>query len=683
MGKLLGMLVKLLTTLLLLVLIVAASLFFLVNPERFRPALMAGFEQQTGLQLDLAGELSLTLQPRVSLLLQDVRIRHPQAPRELASAPGVVLDVDPWRLVQGELALLAMRIDDLHVNWHTDSDGISNWQGLFPAAGGPLQEADVSSAALLATLPAISLRNASVDIQNLAAPYQYSLRNLDLAARDANAVNRAFPLEASFDLLDSLTGNPVPVRVSSTTRVDLDQGDMELGDLRVAVTPMLLQGEMQLRDLGGNSSTSGRLMADAFDARALLTTLGLVPEPDPAVALGTPMAALHEQTSLQVTFNSDARQLRISDLRFQLGDMQASGEATVRYGEGILPRIVSYTLQTGPLDLTPFRSSPTMAQSPDDPVPSPPSSATASAGSTLWTRLEGWMRNSAVQGSIGIAAVRLGDLSTGYINVFTNLEDDVLDIETQAFAWLEGTAQSTLRIDSRAARSELSSRIRLDRVNVADLPLPLVQPDALGGLLSLEANLQTRGDSTSQWLDNLIGSAAFRVTDNSLDIGLVKQVFIAIAALSPRGEAIQQWPDVIRVADFNGYVVFDDGVQNQQLQVRLDNFDIQGSGGIDPVARRFAYDLQFTVMGEPLPQTIPIDAIYHDVHWPVQCAAAFDAEISQLCRPDFPRVRVIFSELGNTVAVPLPLSRVTPEQLPEAARALLPNLFPVADPALP
>ena len=50
-------------------------------------------------------------------------------------------------------------------------------------------------------------------------------------------------------------------------------------------------------------------------------------------------------------------------------------------------------------------------------------------------------------------------------------------------------------------------------------------------------------------LDSLSGNSAFSITDNSVDIGVIKQVFTAIAALSPNGEAIQQWPDVIRFSD--------------------------------------------------------------------------------------------------------------------------------------
>ena len=180
-------------------------------------------------------------------------------------------------------------------------------------------------------------------------------------------------------------------------------------------------------------------------------------------------------------------------------------------------------------------------------------------------------------------------------------------------------------------------------------------------------------------MDSLNGSTAFEISENSVDIGVIKQVFTAISALSPSGGAIEQWPDVIRFAELSGFILLNSGLsENQQLSLRMDNFDISGTGGIDLQQKDFDYDLQFSVLGEPYLQTIQIDELYHAVSWPIECAAAFEDEVNQYCRPDFTQVRQIFTQLGTSAVIER-LDEVISDQLPpevsDGVRGLLRNLL--------
>ena len=672
MVKQLSIVIKGLTILFLLALGVAGTLYFLVSPERFRPEIIAQFQRQTGLQLDIAGDLTLAVRPRVAFILRDIRMRNPEVPREMASAPEVTLNVNPLRLLQGELVVEALQIDDLHMNWHTDENGASNWRS---ASGdrGP----DESSAALVSRIPVVTLRNASLDIQNLAAPYQATIRRLEVTARDVNVVNLPFPLEATFDWLDPASGEPLPVRFLSRNRVGLDRGDIDVGSIELAITPMLVRGDVQMRDISSNPSVTGKLASESFDVASLMRNLRLLPDADPTQPLSVPLTAPHRLMNLQVTFNSDARQLRVSDLQMGLGTMGASGEVTVSYGDSFRPTSVSYELQTTPLDFSPFFV-PSVTRSPVpglvDPVADDPAPSTEAPPG--WQIPVRWMRDTTLRGSVAIGSLQVAEVQTGFINVFTNLEDGVLDLDTQPVQVLDGTVQVSVRVDTRPTDGAIDANLLLDRVDVSRLPLPMLTPGAVTGLVSAQARLQTRGYAPNNWPDLMTGSLAFRVGNSAVDIGLLKQVFTAISALAPSGEPIQQWPDVVRLADFNGYALLEQGIGNQQVQVRLDNFDIQGSGGINLAAGTFDYGLQFTVLGDPLLQTIPINNRYQNVPWPVQCAASFDAGLNQLCRPDFAQVRQIFSRPDPAPVLPYPQPRVAPEQLPATSLPLLRNIFP-------
>ena len=110
----------------------------------------------------------------------------------------------------------------------------------------------------------------------------------------------------------------------------------------------------------------------------------------------------------------------------------------------------------------------------------------------------------------------------------------------------------------------------------------------------------------------------------------------------------------------------------------MDNFDISGTGGFDRDAGTFAYDLGFAVLGEPTIQTIPINELYHNVTWPVDCSGAFSDDVNRYCRPDFTRVREIFTQIGSNALRNQLQETITdqvPEDLQDAARGLLRSIL--------
>jgi len=284
-----------------------------------------------------------------------------------------------------------------------------------------------------------------------------------------------------------------------------------------------------------------------------------------------------------------------------------------------------------------------------------------------------------VLGSIYIESLSTQDLYFQDINVFTNVEDGVLDIEIQPVNAYGGVIQGAIRLDGRSTNALLSTQLSLNQLNITEFAPSISRFNSVTGQLNAEVDYTASGATTNALIDSLSGSTTFAITENSVDIGVIKQVFTAIAALSPTGEAIQQWPDVIQFGELSGYILLDNGIEeNQQVKLRMDNFDVTGSGGINLEEGSFDYDLLFTVLGQPHIQTIAISELYHDVSWPVDCSAAFDADVTRYCRPDFTQVREIFTQIG-TNAVRNRLDDVitdqVPDELQDAARDLLRNIL--------
>ena len=358
----------------------------------------------------------------------------------------------------------------------------------------------------------------------------------------------------------------------------------------------------------------------------------------------------------------------ISTLSLQLAESQIAAKANVRFASNMAPTNISYEIVSNRIDLTPFIAANEIAETEeiesehngetnaviDSPV-------TAVSNTEIPTEM---LNTFNLMGSIAIESIVANDTVFSDIHIFTNLEDAVLDIEILPMSAYSGSIAGNIRLDGRPAVPAFSTQFTLSQLKVQELTLGNSTLNPVTGNLNAEIDYSASGRNSNDLQESLKGSTSFAITENTVDIGIIKQVFTAISALSPTGGTIEQWPDVVRFAELSGYILLENGLaENQQLKLRMDNFDITGTGGINLKQQNFDYDLRFTILGAPFLQTISVNELYHGVSWPVECGADFDAEVIQYCRPDFAQVREIFTQLG-TSAVKNRLNEVISDQLP-------------------
>jgi uncharacterized protein involved in outer membrane biogenesis len=388
--------------------------------------------------------------------------------------------------------------------------------------------------------------------------------------------------------------------------------------------------------------------------------------------------------SFDMRFNGTDEQANIPAFNIEFAGANIESDAQIRLASDLAPLNVSYTVSAGALDLSPFFSESSGDEEPA-PAAAPDSSETSpqlneAAQYQPETELPVDLINSmTLLGEISIESITASGMQFEDVNIFTNVEDGLLDIEVTPISLLDGRLRSTLRLNTRSSTPELQISLAADNLNLVDLAPSISRFNTLTGFLQLESTYTASGNTVESMLDTVSGNTAFSVSENSVDIGVIKQVFTAIAALSPTGEAIQQWPDVMRFGDMSGYVLLEQGLESKQdVKLRMDNFDITGSGQIDLEAQSFAYDMLFTVLGAPHPQTIPVNELYHNVSWPVDCSAAFAEEVNRYCRPDFTQVREIFTQIGSNALrneLQETITDQVPDELQDAARGLLRSIL--------
>jgi AsmA protein len=679
---------RVLLGLILLSIVAGVILLMSVNTDQNKAAIQAAVLSSTGYELTIAGDMDIAFFPYVGLTLNDVRLKNPASPQELASTTAALFQVDLRALISGEIFIRELSTGDFHINYFIDALGKSNWDveaprfsnntnSAVPATPSTEQQrnpasVDTNSDIVSVSFERLRIDNASIDIQDLSQGLRYSVNNLNLASSNTNIDGNPFDVDVNFTFLNNGMTKPIAMGFSGDITADINAGNIDIQNISFNVTPMLLQGDLHIRGLNDDITFDGSVSSNDFDVFGLLQTIG-IREAESELDATSTLFSIAEKPQASVTANFSGNQfgIEIPELVAQLSESRIETNAEIRFAANLLPANISYEVVGNQIDISPFLNSETATDA----------TTTASNGTSVLESNDivvatpAPVTNTAIPiellnafnvfGSIAIESVVANDLLFTGINVFTNVEDGVLDIELQPVATFEGSLAGNIQVDGRNEEAVLSTQLVISQLNLANLAPSVSRLNSVTGNLDVEVDLTATGQTTSQMMDSLNGSTTFAITENSVDIGVIKQVFTAISALSPSGGTIEQWPDVIRFAELGGFILLNNGLsENQQLNIRMDNFDISGTGGIDIQQQEFDYDLKFSVLGEPYLQTIQVDELYHDVSWPVKCAAAFEVEVNQYCRPDFTQVREIFTQLGTNAVIDR-LDEVITDQLPE------------------
>ncbi len=667
-----------------LLLVAVAAAFVLIDPARYRSALESAFNVQTGLQLEMAGEIAWTLRPEFGITVSDVRLRSPDSPMELASLPLLTIRLEPRALLDGRLVLQELQVEGLHMNWLVDENGRSNWQrnttaedatGAVPAAGSNASASLVDSS----RIEHIVVRNASLALQDRQRGMNLNLHDLRLDATGANLRGTRFPLQLAFALTRDDAGRQAVFDIASQVRVDRAAGSASIEELTLKLNPLQLQGRLAVENLNGTPRWQGSLQSNRFPLNDFLDLHVRAQTPEPAAAaLAQDFDPTRDQASLSIDFSGDASQLEIPALRLQHDDKQVDIRAGWTASSTSTPARLTYSLIANALDFNAEPATPAAASAEPADAAGPeavePPAAVAATDIELPVDL---LRSLEVEGTHSIASLAVGGLEFGTLDGRLSVSNGRLSVNLRPTELYGGQLTAALSYDTRQATPAMSSIVSLQNLDVAQLARQYPAAGFAQGRLNLESFHTAQGSTSSQLLASLNGSTSFSLADNAIDIGIVKQVFSAISVLSPAGsgDLAQQWPDVVNFASVEGSLSFASGIASgQQLTLQMDNFEITATGGVDLAQERFDYAALITVYGEPAVQTIPVAPLYQNVGWPVQCSARFDAQYSQYCGPDFARVRDLFVEISRNQVQRRVQDAVTdqvPADLQDAARGLL------------
>ena len=577
------------------ILLVGVLLFLIANPDYYRDALTERFHEQTGLTL-VSADLGWRYFPPIALTLENIQVNGVDGDA-LASLDAAAVDVALWPLISEQrVDLQAVYIDGADINLVQDEDGRRNWL-LTDDSGIPSGE------------PRIDAVNESTSAVNL----QLNIERIEL-------------VNSQLRYRDQIAQTDTTVQLTSLTTGAVEPGK----PINVAIEALMRNAtglEAALEASGDITIAPGlkTITLEAFRTQLNTSDSGTSYEVD--VTTNTVLDMSGEITTID------------SEISGSVDALSVTGEITAVLTE--VPH-VSGALHVTTLDMNPYlaedigdNSGATVAAADAEQVPMIPVDALRS-----------------VDLDLAISADTL--LYNEY--TFTNLVVQIDNRDVLAVAsTLEGYG-GTFDIDSRITHDDIpvtDTTVNIDGVDIAEF----AELDWITGSLALESTTQLTGAYKHNLNDQLTGTNRFVVTDGSMDITTLRRVVQLVATLTRQTYRVADWPDRLVFEELHGDLTLPSGLaEGQQLNLKADEFTIDGTGGIDVVAREVDYALQLTfeeAPPEPDPDTpVPTDQLVVDesltrISWPITCAGSLDDSPATLCLPDREAVRDVVKRLAN------------------------------------
>ena len=292
MGKLLKIFLSVIATFFLIIVIAAVALPFFVSPNDFKPQIEAAIKDKTGRELDIPGELGLSVFPWLGLTTGKIILNNPPGfqDKAFAEVEKSSIKVKLIPLLSKKIEVDRIVLEGLSLNLVTNKQGVTNWDDLKPAP----EKANTATAAKEETPPAtpeslgalaiagITLKNTRIDWNDQKAGTHILIKALNL---DTDNLAFAKPMDVK---LDFILENPEAKLTES-----------------VKLATVLNINEKLDRFTLNNIDLSSQTQSESI-----------------------PAGSLNTQINAQAALDLNSQQLKISDLKIHSGDLKISADIT-------------------------------------------------------------------------------------------------------------------------------------------------------------------------------------------------------------------------------------------------------------------------------------------------------------------------------------------------------------------
>jgi len=705
--------------LLLIIVALGFALTHLFDPNDYKDEIRQLARDKANLELTLKGDIGWSLFPWLGLELTDATLASLSTPDQpFADLRLLGLSVRVLPLLRKEVQMSDIRIDGLNLNLQRDEKGRSNWEDVgkpasgvtaandTPAATGsaapaasPSAEPNESSQPLKLDIDSLIVNSARIDYHDAQKGQQFSAESIQLttgAIREGAAIpvklSAFFGLnkpvlrarselqgELRFDRAlkryqledakfsgevsgEPFDGQTLTYSAQGQLLVDLAAQVAEWNGLKLSANQLRALGELKVRDLDSQPKLSGGLSIAPLNLREFLATIGqkLPPMNDEKTLSqfelvtrlsGTDNSLVLEDLNLTLDDSHFSGQLAIADFAKQALRVQLKGDQLNldRY----LPAPSKDDKDAGAARKAEVKASVASAgQSGSTPLPDAPTQQAWSSSEVLPIET---LRKLDAQLALDLDQLTVQQQLISKFSAKAQSKGGLLTLQDARGAIGTGSFDAKASIDVRPAVPLLSVQKNLRGIQIEPFLKKPEQPSPVKGLIDLNANLSTRGNSQRAWIESLNGDASFLLNDGVLvDANLEQQLCRGIATLNRKALSSDPRNKDTPFETLQGSLSVRNGVaHNPDLMARIPGLSVSGKGDVDLRILGLDYRVGITITGDQGEMPDPacqVNERYVGIEWPVRCRGPLEMG-GKACRLDQDGLSKVAAKLaGNKLS---------------------------------
>ncbi|MDF3126687.1 AsmA family protein [Rheinheimera sp. 1928-s] len=513
--------------------LIAVTVFYLLvlfDLNDFKAEITQKVEQQTGRQLQIAGDIGWTVYPSLGVSLSDVTLSNPEGfvPEQMLEVSKLVAAVALMPLLNKDLQIQQLHLDGVTVNLVTAKNGRTSMDGLTSdkaVASAPAETATPVTAAgsQQLQLEDVSIRNLQLNMITEGSPTQsLALKSLNLTDFKAN---EWAPLD--FELV--VKSDPTQLEVKGSAQLQLSNNNQLL----------------QLKDF---------VLDTDFQ--------------------GLPLKQLVLETELKLAL--DKKQLDWQWQKLELDDIKGSGQLAVNYAK---QAVIKLDLKLDEVDTAAYTAENTST-----------TEAEVVAGSEPDLTA---LRQFDLDLKLAVKTLKVSGLHTENLQLSLTNKAGLVQIQNASADLYDGKVVAKATLDARKTPVSYSFNKQLSGLALRPMLIDGADIDLLSGTAKLSIEGKGQSLLPEQLKKNLLANGSFEITDGSLyGVNIAQMIRNAKATLKNEAQSTDNTEQKTDFSSLTGSFNLTDGVlTNPDLKMAAPLLRLSGKGSANLLTEALDYQL--------------------------------------------------------------------------------------------
>ena len=588
-----------------------------VDPSHYKGRIAAAVKESTGRDLQLTGDIKLSVIPWIALELGPATLGNPPGfgDEPFLSFTHASVRVRLWPLLRQHLEVARVEVDGLDLRLRKNAQGRGNWQDAEPDLEAAKADVNHTSTGALQSLGNIRVKDGRLSYDG------FFVEKINLET-GSPAADRHIPVSLTFDAKRAASSDELSLNAKFNVSQDVEQKHILLSAVNVSGT-LDRQGdgrpahwELSMRVLTANlaqqslvapefalsysnAHLTGSVEAQKFiDDLSVTAKLTLAPvllhEFAPRLGISLPKtrdAKALSELSATTDFAYDSAATSLNHLQVHFDETTVQGNVTVLAGGS---QALKFDLAADRIDFDRYRAAETGAPTPESRPPAQPPKKEKS--------LE-------VSGTLGVKSAQFARQDLTNVKVTLAAKDSVTHLSAIEGLVDAGRFVGDITLDNRGAIPSLSIDAQLTGVDVARLLATTAGKGRLSGRATLNLKATAHGANADAMLKTLTGRLDANLADGALegiDVGYELNLAQALINRSPAPQGNSTGRTSFQACKLSAQIT--NGIaQTNDLTIASQALKVAGQGSANVSTKAIDFKLLASILTAPAKTTeIPL-----------------------------------------------------------------------------